>query len=205
MGEVRREQMAAFRSILSSCGSPLAPRGRPAPCLVLPPEPRGGTSECLLRTIARIRPPRDEFLGDRSPSWTPETLSIWVVDTCPNPWKSPALFPTARTACAMRRKQISGALGWGGGKCRVIRRIARKIGRGERRHDCRIELGRPDIPIGELAILARDGSIERRGSCDQSISSSHSWRVLVNLVFENPLIHVNIPARCSGPPDSAST
>lgn len=73
----------------------------------------------------------------------------------------------------------------------MVRRIAREIGNRKQGNDCRFQLGRPDVPVGELAVLAGDEGIKER-SRDQGVDTGPPGRVLIELVFEHPFIRVNI-------------
>ena len=73
------------------------------------------------------------------------------------------------------------------GERRVVRRIAREVRHREQRHDRRIELVRPDVPVGELAVLAGDERVELHRR-DQRIGARGARRIPVQSILEHPLV-----------------
>src|SRR3954453_4408268 len=73
----------------------------------------------------------------------------------------------------------------------MIRRIAGERWYRKQRHDGRIKLMGPDVPIRELTVLARDERIEQRNG-DQRVNACCPGRVLDQPVFEHPFVRVNV-------------
>ena len=142
----------------------------------------------LLRTIA-LRP-RNEKLGNRSPKLHTSNVVHLVVNTSPNS-RVASLLANGSNEIGMRREQVRQDLGPSGRECRVVRRVTWERRNREQGYDSRIKLMRPDVPVGELAILTCDKGIEEH-RCDQRVCPRGARRILIEPVFKDPFVRMPV-------------
>ena len=105
--------------------------------------------------------------------------------------ESPPSLPTARMKSARVGNRVSEDLGPARRERRVVRGVGREVRHREERDDRGVEHVRPEVPVGEFPVLARDESVIhcRR---EERVHACGAGRIPVQPVLEHELVGVPV-------------